>query len=211
MRSPFSPGSGAYQHELYSPAAGEEAQDDRPLNERSLETGDAVLFCSTVKEPLRDEAGRRFINYLLQTCRTPQPDAASRRICAHPFRGFKACRRSGITARWILAGSLRCLTCVRRLSSAPFNSRNWWNFAGAIQYPFERWHIRAEIRIDAFDSFNSQPRPPADIWLQQLYARYPVPAFLEWLASTTLFTRFLPEAQRRNLNALLPTILEQQR
>lgn len=33
-----------------------------------------------------------------------------------------------------------------------------------------------------------------------------VPAFLEWLASTTLLTR-LPEAQRQNLNALLPTIL----
>lgn len=79
--------------------------------------------------------------------------------------------------------------------------------AGAIRRLLERWHIRAEIRIDAFDHFNNQLRPPADIWLSNfMLDTLSVPAFLEWLASTALFTR-LPESQRQNLNALLPTIL----
>ncbi|MGC8164911.1 SgrR family transcriptional regulator, partial [Salmonella enterica] len=52
-----------------------------------------------------------------------------------------------------------------------------------------------------------QLRPPADIWLSNfMLDTLSVPAFLEWLASTALFTR-LPESQRQNLNALLPTIL----
>ena len=79
--------------------------------------------------------------------------------------------------------------------------------AGAIRRQLERWHVRAEIRIAAFDHFNKQPRPPADIWLSNfMLDTLSVPAFLEWLASTTLLTR-LPEAQRQTLNALLPTIL----
>ena len=44
---------------------GEEAQDDRPLNERSLEQGCCFVLLDS-DGAFADEAGRRFINYLLQ-------------------------------------------------------------------------------------------------------------------------------------------------
>lgn len=83
----------------------------------------------------------------------------------------------------ILAGSLACLSVAQGMLpqwnhrpvdfggvTAPFNLRQpviistfqqpeLVELAGAIRILLERWHIRAEIRIDAFDSFNSQPRP----------------------------------------------------
>ncbi len=207
MRSPFSLGSGAYQHELYSPCCGAKR---RRMTARSTSVVWSRGCCFVLLDgegAFADEAGRRFINYL--HCNLSN-SSARRSFLTNTHASsplLRACCRSGITARWISAGSPRRLTCVSRLSSAPFSSRNWWSLPEAIRILLERWHIRAEIRIDAFDSFNSHAAPSCGYLAQQLYARYPsVPAFLEWLASTTLFTR-LPETQRQNLNALLPTIL----
>ncbi|VUC77554.1 putative dipeptide/oligopeptide/nickel ABC-type transport system periplasmic component [Salmonella sp. NCTC 11881] len=175
---------------------GEEVQDDRPLNERSLEQSCCFVLLDG-DGAFADEAGRRFINYLLQTCRTPQPDAASRRIRTHPLCGSGYAAAVESPPGRFLAGSQRRLTCVSRLLSAPFSNRNWWSLPEQFAGLLERWHIRAEIRIDAFDHFNNQLRPPADIWLSNfMLDTLSVPAFLEWLASTALFTR-LPESQRQ--------------
>ncbi|HBY2262779.1 TPA: SgrR family transcriptional regulator, partial [Klebsiella pneumoniae] len=184
---------------------GEEAQDDRPLNERSLEQGCCFVLLDS-DGAFADEAGRRFINYLLQPVellsQTQLPDEYARILSVAqgmlPQWNHRPVDYGGITAPFNLR---------QRVIISTFQQPELVELAGAIRILLERWHIRAEIRIDPFDHFNSQPRLPADIWLSNfMLDTLSVPAFLEWLASTTLFTR-LPEAQRQNLNTLLPTIL----
>ncbi len=184
---------------------GEEAQDDRPLNERSLEQGCCFVLLDG-DGAFADEAGRRFINYLLQPVellsQTQLPDEYARILSVAqgmlPQWNHRPVDFGGVTAPFNLRQPVIIST---------FQQPELVELAGAIRRLLERWHIRAEIRIDAFDSFNSQPRPPADIWLSNfMLDTLSVPAFLEWLTSTTLLTR-LPETQRQNLNALLPTIL----
>ncbi|NRE87658.1 SgrR family transcriptional regulator [Klebsiella michiganensis] len=178
---------------------------DRPLNERSLEQG-CCFVLPDGDGAFADEAGRRFINYLLQPVellsQTQLPDEYARILSVAqgmlPQWNHRPVDFGGITAPFTLRQPVIIST---------FQQPELVELAGAIRRLLERWHIRAEIRIDTFDSFNSQPRPLADIWLSNfMLDTLSVPAFLEWLASTTLFTR-LPEAQRRNLNTLLPTIL----
>lgn len=184
---------------------GEEAQDDRPLNERSLEQGCCFVLLDG-DGAFADEAGRRFINYLLQPVellsQTQLPDEYARILSVAqgmlPQWNHRPVDFGGVTAPFNLRQPVIIST---------FQQPELVELAGAIRILLERWHIRAEIRIEAFDNFNSQPRPPADIRLSNfMLDTLSVPAFLEWLASTTLFTR-LPETQRQNLNALLPTIL----
>lgn len=184
---------------------GEEVQDDRPLNERSLEQSCCFVLLDG-DGAFADEAGRRFINYLLQPVellsQTQLPDEYARILSVAqgmlPQWNHRPVDFGGITAPFNLRQPVIIST---------FQQPELVELAGAIRRLLERWHIRAEIRIDAFDHFNNQLRPPADIWLSNfMLDTLSVPAFLEWLASTALFTR-LPESQRQNLNALLPTIL----
>lgn len=183
----------------------EEAQDDRPLNERSLEQRCCFVLLDS-DGAFADEAGRRFINYLLQPVellsQTQLPDEYARIL---PLRGSG--HVAAVEHRPVDFGRITSPFNLRQpVIISTFQQPELVELAGAIRILLERWHIRAQIRIDAFDNFNSQPRP-TDIWLSNFMLDIlSVPAFLEWLASTALFTR-LPEAQRQNLNALLPTIL----
>lgn len=136
---------------------GEEAQDDRPLSERSLEQGCCFVLLDG-DGAFADEAGRRFINYLLQPVellsQTQLPDEYARILSVAqgmlPQWNHRPVDFGGITAPFNLRQPVIIST---------FQQPELVELAGAIRRLLERWHIRAEIRIDAFDSFNSQPRP----------------------------------------------------
>ncbi len=67
---------------------GEEVQDDRPLNERSLEQSCCFVLLDG-DGAFADEAGRRFINYLLQPVellsQTQLPDEYARILCGSGY------------------------------------------------------------------------------------------------------------------------------
>ncbi len=172
MRSPFSPGLRSISACSFIPLLrGEEAQDDRPLNERSLEQGCCFVLLDG-EGAFADEAGRRFINYLLQPVellsQTQLPDEYARILSVAqgmlPQWNHRPVDFGGITAPFNLRQPVIIST---------FQQPELVELAGAIRILLERWHIRAEIRIEASDSFNSQPRPPCGYLAQQLYARYP--------------------------------------
>lgn len=89
----------------------------------------AALCCSTVTGPLqmRPEDGLSITCYNLSNSSARRSFPTNMRASS-PW--LRVCYRSGTTARWIMAGSPRRLTCVSGLSSAPFSSRNWWNLPG---------------------------------------------------------------------------------
>ena len=192
---------GAYQRKALFPCCrGEEAQDDRRSASTS-QTGQGCFFCSTVKERFADEAGRRFIIYLLQPVellsQTQLPDEYECILSVAqgmlPQWNHRPVDFGGITAPF---------NRVSRLSSSTFQQPELVELAGAIRILLlRRWHIRAEMP-DRRLTLQQPAAPPADIWLSNfMLDALSVPAFSGMAGFHPLFTR-LPGSQRRqNLNA----------